>query len=537
MNIDEHISLLLNKYNLNNLYNKYKLVSIILILCKESFKWLLLYFSHIVKKYSNYIYTFVYILIGILIINVPLEKLFNDIKNNLINELKIANTTFYNEILQKINKKTLLTLDLVEYYNVIEHFNENLEQHISNIKIKYDIPFRIMTLIVISIIKNSYLIIVLFIIFFIIIKKLNENKYKAETDITIKRFKSNLFLRNYIITNKNLFINNEINNKYLHNNVIKYNNLLKDINNLNNNLEFKTNMCMIIYILIIIKNKFKNLNYLDFYYYFIIIYDIEYVTDKLIEFYKNKYMITRMNIRYNYLNDLYSNTINNTTQYDNTPLNQSKPITKIIIYKIYNTNPKLINNQKIIINKNDHILISGKSGCGKTSILYILKGIINIDILDIYPSIKSINEQSFIFLSNHKQLYNDYLYNIITNYDSNPNIELINYSIKYAKFDNNNNNNNYINIENLSSGERIRLNIAKIIYLIKITNYNILLFDEIDENLNDELAYEIYQNINFIFSDKIIFYITHNDKVKSAFNKMLYINNNTINYYKNNLKN
>ena len=249
-------------------------------------------------------------------------------------------------------------------------------------------------------------------------------------------------------------------------------------------------------------------------------------------------MITRMNIRYNFLNDLYSNAINNTTQYDNTPFNQSKPITKIIIYKIYNTNPKLINNQKIIINKNDHILISGKSGCGKTSILYILKGIINIDILDIYPSIKSINEQSFIFLSNHKQLYNDYLYNIITNYDSNPNIELINYSIKYAKFDNNNNNNNnYINIENLSSGERIRLNIAKIIYLIKITNYNILLFDEIDENLNDELAYEIYQNINFIFSDKIIFYITHNDKVKSAFNKILYINDNTINYYENDLKN
>ena len=530
MNIKDHITLLLNKYNLNGLYNKYKLAAIILIICKESFKWLLLYFSHIIKKYTNYIYTFASILICLLIINIPLEKIFYDIKNNLINELKIANTTFYNEILQKINKKTLLTLDLVEYYNIIEHFNENIEQYISNIKIKYDIPFRIVTLIIISIIKNSYLIIILFIVFFIIIKKLNDNKHKSETDITIKRFQANELLRNYIITNKNLFINNEINNNYLHNIIIKYNNLLKDINSLNNNLEFKTNICIFIYILTIIKSRFKNINYLDFYYYFIIIYDIEYVTDKLIEYYKNNYIITRMNIRYNYLNKLYSNAINNITQYNNTPVNQSKPITKIIIYKIYNTNPKLINNQKIIINKNDHILVSGKSGSGKTSILYMLKGIIYIDILDIYPSIEIINKQSFIFLSNHKQLYNDYLYNIITNYDSNPNIELINYSIKYAKF-NNNNNNNYINIENLSSGERIRLNIAKIIYLIKTTNYNILLFDEIDENLNDELAYEIYQNINFIFSDKIIFYITHNNKVKSAFNKIIYINNNTINYY------
>ena len=43
--------------------------------------------------------------------------------------------------------------------------------------------------------------------------------------------------------------------------------------------------------------------------------------------------------------------------------------------------------------------------------------------------------------------------------------------------------------------------------------------DEIDENLNDELAQEICFNLRDIFKDKIILYITHNEKVKQSFAK------------------
>jgi len=54
---------------------------------------------------------------------------------------------------------------------------------------------------------------------------------------------------------------------------------------------------------------------------------------------------------------------------------------------------------------------------------------------------------------------------------------------------------------------------------VKTRNYNILLFDEIDENLNDQLAQEICNNLRDIFKDKIILYITHNEKVKKLFSK------------------
>jgi ABC-type lipoprotein export system ATPase subunit len=89
-------------------------------------------------------------------------------------------------------------------------------------------------------------------------------------------------------------------------------------------------------------------------------------------------------------------------------------------------------------------------------------------------------------------------------------------------------NNEYIHIEKLSSGERIRLLIAKNIYNIKKYNFNILLFDEIDENLNDDLAYEICNHIKNIFNDKIILYISHNTIVKKLFTKKIIIKDGVI---------
>ena len=101
--------------------------------------------------------------------------------------------------------------------------------------------------------------------------------------------------------------------------------------------------------------------------------------------------------------------------------------------------------------------------------------------------------------------------------------------MKISKINNKLNNNEYINIEQLSSGERIRLLIARIIYTVKNSNkYSILLFDEIDENLNDNLAIDIYKNINEIFNDKIILYITHNENVKKLFNKIITLNDGYI---------
>jgi ABC-type bacteriocin/lantibiotic exporter with double-glycine peptidase domain len=71
--------------------------------------------------------------------------------------------------------------------------------------------------------------------------------------------------------------------------------------------------------------------------------------------------------------------------------------------------------------------------------------------------------------------------------------------------------------------------IARLIYQIKISNaYDVLLFDEIDMNLNNELSVEICSTLRKIFSDKIIMYITHNDEVKKLFDKKVFVKNGII---------
>jgi ABC-type lipoprotein export system ATPase subunit len=144
-------------------------------------------------------------------------------------------------------------------------------------------------------------------------------------------------------------------------------------------------------------------------------------------------------------------------------------------------------------------------------------------------NIKAINDSSYMVLSSNKSMFSGKLYDIISNYDYNPNIELINMAIKLAKLDHKYNDNNYVDIDQLSGGERIRVTIARLIYNIKKDDkHNILLFDEVDENLNNILAVEIATNLLNIFNDKIILYITHNEMVKKLFKKRIDVNDGVI---------
>ena len=171
------------------------------------------------------------------------------------------------------------------------------------------------------------------------------------------------------------------------------------------------------------------------------------------------------------------------------------------------------------IERGQFIGLIGESGSGKTSLLYVLKGVIKPKKLSIKPNIELINAQTYLTLPNHKSLFSGNSFDLITNYEKTPNVELINWALKASKIDHRIKSNEFVDIETLSGGERIRLLIARIIYTVKTRNYNILLFDEIDENLNDQLAQEICNNLRDIFKDKIILYITHNEKVKSLFSK------------------
>jgi ABC-type lipoprotein export system ATPase subunit len=513
MNIESHFDLILNNYKLTYLFRKFLGLSILTTTIKESFYWSLIYFSEIVKDRPDLITKFSITLIGIIGINIPLERYYTYTKAKLIKEIKLANTKYFNDRIIKMSKQELLNFDLVEYFNILEHFNENLEEYIMNIKNKWDIPVRIMTLLIIALNKKFNLLIGLFAIFYAIIKSLNEHKLEKETILTKKFFHYENIIRNYIINGKNFLINNEFNKEYLSSNFNKFEKINKQITELNNTLDMNINVVMFGFIIIVIWSRIHELNQYDFFYYFLIIYDIEFIADKVQEYYKSKVSYNKMLERLNYLNSF---TLNNSNYIDKTIVN------KITIKKISHDKPKLelaSFEESLTFSVNDPVLILGESGSGKTSLLYILKGILKPNILEIEPNIELINSQTYLTLPNHKSLYSGNLYDIITNYDKTPNIKLINWALQSAKMDDRLNKNDFINIEKLSSGERIRLLIARIIYAVKTKNYNILLFDEIDENLNDELAQEIYINLKNIFNDKIILYITHNEKVKKLFNK------------------
>lgn len=510
MDIESHFSLLLERYKLNNLYKKFICLSVLTTTIKEGFYWSLIYFSEIVKNKPELITKFSGILIGMIGINIPLERYFNYTKAKLLKEIKISNTKYFNDRIITMSKQELLGFDLVEYFNILEHFNENLQEYILNIKNKYDIPVRCMTLIVVAMNKKFGLLIGLFIIYYAIVKSLNETKLESEKELTKKFFFYENVIRNYIVNGKNFLINDEFNKEYLSNNFNNYEKVNRDVQELNHKLDMNINFVMFAFIIIVIWSRIKELNQYDFFYYFLIIYDVEFISDKVQEYYKNKVNYSKMQERLKFLNS-FTPTIKKPTTQQN--------IKQIIIDNIENSKPNISINKPLIINEKDHILVSGESGSGKTSLLYVLKGILKPTKLSINPKIEIINAQTYLTLPNHKSLFSGNLFDIITNYEKTPNVELIDWALKASKIDHIIKANQFVDIEKLSGGERIRLLITRIIYAVKTKNYNILLFDEIDENLNDQLAQEICNNLRDIFKDKIILYITHNEKVKKLFSK------------------
>jgi len=524
MNIKEHLNFLLEEYKLKKLFNLFILLSIITLIIICSFHWILLIFSNIIKTHPNLIIMFSTILLCVYALSIPLKKYLKEIIEKLLYKVKLANIKFFNDKIKNMNKYDLLQFDLNDYYSKLHYFNDDLDKYILIQQHEYQIPFYFITLLIIALNKNNVLILIIFAIFYISIRLINEIKINEEGPIITQLSGYEKNIRKYFINSKMFLINDEFNEKYLLNNVCNYEKSKSSLNNLDDKLDNKSNIIMLIFMSIIIFSQIDKLDQYDFFYYFLIAFDIEFISNKLAEYYKNK-VINKMEMRLEHLYNI--NTSDNTS--DNTSNGNNEPITQIHINELVNNNPKLSITKPIIINKNDHILVSGVSGGGKTSLLYILKGIISPDILKIEPSISNIISQSFISIQNNQNLFSEKLYNIITNHKKHPNIDLINFSLKFSKLDHLLNKNDYINIEKLSSGERGRLYISQIIYTIKTHNYKILLFDELDQNLNNELSIELCANIKKLFKNKIILYISHNSNIAKLFKKEFIIKDGIIN--------
>jgi ABC-type lipoprotein export system ATPase subunit len=512
INIEKHIENLSDK-NLNILNKKYIVSTILTYLFKELFYWLLIYFSDRVFANPDLLYYYSKIILLVLVLQIPIEKYSCDVINQLITKIKISNSIYFYKRLQKVSKNKILKMDLIEYNNIIEHFNDNIEQYILNKKIIYSLPLRFVGLCIISYNKNLKYLISAFFVYFYILKQINQLKYDKEKHLIDEIFFQENKIREYITNSKNLLLNDNINIDYIENNINKYEDYNYNINNYETIYETVVNIIILLYTLFIMGYNRDKLDPKNFLYYFLIVFDIEYVADKITAYYKNKIQNIKLEKRLNYL---YNYNPETSTK------SQSTDINKIVITKILCVEPKLQFNN-ITISKNDHILISGVSGSGKTSFLYIFKDIIKPEYIDMCPSISILASLSYLSRAEDNNLPSGKLYDIISNYQTDANTDLIKYAIRIAKYKTDTN--NYINTNVISSGEKVRLIIARLIYIINTYDYKILLFDEIDEHLNNDLALYICDSVRSIFKNKIILYITHNDAVKKKFDKVITFDN------------
>ena len=181
---------------------------------------------------------------------------------------------------------------------------------------------------------------------------------------------------------------------------------------------------------------------------------------------------------------------------------------KNVTYKI--KNKKIINNITFNIKKSEKVLLIGKSGSGKSSIINLINKNISPSSGNVYFNKKDINRYNQKKLKEYRKKHiatiyqKDDLFDDLSVID---NLELYYYNkdilslLKKA---------NLLHLKNrfvysLSGGERQRISIIKTC----LANCDVLLCDEITSALDYENAQKIIDFILNIFSDKTIIFISH----------------------------
>ena len=536
MDVKTHVNFLLSEYNLLGLYYKFIATSIMTSLLRESFYWTLIYFS-VKLESKEHIKKVAILLMGILLTNIPLENLANEYRIELIDRLKNANNDHFTKKLQETGKKDILKIDLVNYYNTVQSINLHIKEYILNKKILGDIPITFVSVLIIILSKGlgnnntkaKILLTTLLVVFFMIIVYMNEQEIKKEIVVLEESLDYDNKTRDYLINSKLMLMNDNFNNDYFEKNSKYYNNLCSKMDRMDKDLATRSDYGMFVVFSIIISYFIDNITPTNMIKYFLIIYDIDMMSNKIRSFYKNKMSYDKMGVKLNLLNSIL-----NKENLDNKNNINKDNITNLNITKIENQKPQLKLKNNITISKGDHILVDGISGSGKTTLLYFLKGVKYFDSYKIEPDIKKIHNRCYLSLPNERDLFSANINDIISNFQSNPQKDLIKSAMQIVELDKYIpliEKNEFIKTENLSAGESTRFMVARLIYQIKSNDcYDILLFDEIDSNLNAKLSIEICMTLRDIFKDKIILYITHNDEVKDLFTKKIVVKNGTIDF-------
>ncbi len=220
----------------------------------------------------------------------------------------------------------------------------------------------------------------------------------------------------------------------------------------------------------------------------------------------------------NILNDIECKETKKNYKIENNFFNKSIELKDV---SFFYDSKEIIKKVNLLINKNQTILIYGKSGSGKSTICDIISGHLSIKSGRMLIDGNQINlteyndiQKYYGYIGQEPMILNENFYKNISLQDEFNKINVEN-AAKIARVDEfiNTKNNEYNEIisengKNLSGGQKQRISIARAIYL----NPEILIIDEGTSNIDSATEKEIYDLIykNFDFKTKII--ITHHLK-------------------------
>ena len=197
----------------------------------------------------------------------------------------------------------------------------------------------------------------------------------------------------------------------------------------------------------------------------------------------------------------------------------------------------LFNNLNLTIKKGEKILISGESGCGKTTLVKMLLRYIETDYGNIKISDIDINHyhlenirSNITYVTNNEYLFTDTIKNNICLYREYSDEE-INKVINICLVDDIIKNNNLTldslieeNGFNYSNGERQRIILSRSL----IKNTNIYILDEALSQIDIEREGIILKNIFKFLENKTVIVISHRFNNKKLFDRVLKLENGVI---------
>ena len=205
----------------------------------------------------------------------------------------------------------------------------------------------------------------------------------------------------------------------------------------------------------------------------------------------------------------------------------------------YPNSSKIIDDLNLEIKRNQSIGIFGKSGCGKSTFLDLLTGIINPQKGDIIISginIKNLNindwrsQLGIVMQDNYFK--NDSLKNNIALGEMNIDVEKIKESLKKANawelvenLPNGINEKIYDKGMRFSGGERQKLALARALY----SEPKVLILDEPTSGLDENSEIEFIKSIKKLLGSMVIIIISHKREVVNICDKVLFFENKKIN--------